>query len=1420
MDSRLRGNDVSLAGNDGSLAGNDGSLAGNDGRGTRVFRQPRSMGTSCWSFATASQGLFQFSVSTKQTTLYKLSNLNSLAMYIFYTFLQLSTVSFVATVISFFTNPEVAAGEYLEWQLPVNQQSDASLSVRARSVSVATKTQSTRTQSFTGEVTIFGQIDQPFIVCAQGLNAQGFTYQASAVVPFPFSDNDKSTHLYVLTLSERTGRMTIKESQPCPESFNHPYPFTSGQYLRSKRPFLVVDGRVEKTLNTQNAGAIPPADMPIKPVLFQSPSGGGYDTDDDNDFKRPPFMPVPDKMMVDLILLPTLSLPANWRDYLPFVGVYHWLTNTQPEGVTMVVRFGDSPPLTFQISLAESRELADKLLNTRALLHWLAPKLSGREHLIQQLLELTADSDELPNPLSEEILKSLRKQLAIVLELPDTEFSLEFEYSELERTFRRQTKTQTPPGTIQLGNSESTSSQNPAVNKGNKQRYSGRQTHNNEKQQNQPEQNYPEPDNKGTDYTHNAFSGDDEYYTVILHQTEYHVSKRQVLANLDRPASEAGLRLSCVDCEQSGFLLQELLPHAERHRITCDQCQQFRPIAGTLDARQVMLKSHTQSQCTRYRGQVPGTPSMDSTLTLFRFMIRFGTEETLLDLLQQFDLPIVAEDINQTDRNHRTVLHDLAQYTSPAVIRSFLQRFKHWVTAELIQLPDNDGWTSAHYLFQYQSEQDIMETIQSNGKMITWELQARQNRRGSTPLHILYHRNFFRAAEGVFQRLQNQTGRPVRQDLAMQNFSGANLLHILFASCSNTLIYNFIDQNYSLMTGAMLEAEAHNGETPLHILFGQAYPSTIQRLIEGCRIYLDSKVLRKKRAIDGNTPLHLLFARGNISLTKAFLGRVYFDYLIGLTTNHAGVSVSQMFLQHTSPAAASSWLRADLEHKHDQLLKTLLETNPELSWDELFQQARLFQVRSHRLDWLKEEREKSITEKSIVTVASGKNQLHEIARNSSPEEIAAFFERNAETITPAMLSEANIAGCTPFHILVDRGISAGTIFSWLLHGLSDAVANELLDRDLFGALSWRHIYDYARVSSYLEKDLKLKQVLGLLKPIFNQKPTSSEMASSPSTQEFSDAEAHMECPICMEAMVENVAATPCCGQLFHKDCITRWVENKKECSLCRKSISANQLTTIRLPEIVMTKVSDARPKVKPEEKSSSPDGAKLPHFATGQGHTGTVKAKVLPDSDRIKRLRDLHSAVRTGITPLIKKMLAFEPSLAKEKIDGETALHLAASEGQTEVIQTLLNSDPSLVKEKNILGETALHKAAYEGPTEAIHKLLKTGPLLAKEKDSDGKTALHNAAFRGHTVAIQTFLDFDRSLAKEKDNDGKTALHTAANCGHPEVIQKLLDSDRSLAKEKDKYGRTALDYAMQLICTDCKKLLEDYGAQPSGSLQQ
>ncbi|WP_257279575.1 ankyrin repeat domain-containing protein [Endozoicomonas sp. ISHI1] len=1190
-------------------------------------------------------------------------------MHSFYTFLQLFTVAFVATALTFFTNPEVATGEYLEWQLPIKKQSDSSITIRARSASVATKTQGTRTQSFTGEVTIFGQIDQPFIVCAQSLDAQGFTYEASAVVPFPFSDSDKSTHLYMLTLSERMGRIAIKESQPCPESFNHPYPFTSGQYLRSKKPFLVVDGRVEKTRDTQNYGAIPPVGMSIKPVLFQSPSGGGYDTDDFNDFRRPPFMPVPDKMMVDLILLPTLSLPANWRDYLPFVGVYHWLTNTQPEGVTIVVRFGDSPPFTFRISLAETRELADKLLNTRALLHWLAPRLSGREHLIQQLLELTADSDEL---LPEEILKSLRKQLAIVLELPDTEFSLEFEYSELERTFKRQTKAQTPPETIQLGNSQNTTSPNPAADKDNKQSDSVRQTHNNEKKQDQPGQNYPEPDNKPTDDTHNALSGDVEYYTIRLLQTEYHVSKRQVLANLDRPASEAGLRLSCLDCQQSGLVLQELLPHAERHWLTCDQCQQFSPTAGTVQARQIMLQSHTRSQCTHYRGQVLGAPLMDNTLTLFRFMIRFGTEETLLDLLQQFDLPIVAEDLNETDRNHRTVLQDLAQYTSPAVIQSFLQRLFVGFSA-----PPLEPLASSE-LVPEPSAPPLFDAVAHMECLICMEAMV-ENVVATSCCGQLFHKDcIIRWVE------DKKECSHCRKSISANQLTTIRLPNIVVTKVFDVRPKVKPEEKSSLPDGAKSS----------HFAIAQSHTETVK-----ARVLLDSD--RSERLQD----FHRAVSTGNTRLIRELLE--IDPSLAKEKDNHGRTTLHKAANQCQTEA-----------------IQTLLNFDRSLAKE-------------------KDNR--------------GQTALHKAAYNGQTEAIQTLLDFDR-----SLAKEKDKDGETALHFAVRHGqteaIQTLLNFDRSLAKEKDRFGNTALHMAAF----WGHT---EAIQTLLNFDRSLA------KETDNYGNTALHEAARNGRTEAIRILLKIEPSLAKEKNNNGNTALDLACHMGHE-----------ETAKVLRAAVGNKASLVL---------------------------------------TDTVKAEVLSDSDRSRRLRDFHDAASSGNTRLIMELLEIDPSLAKEKDDdGWSALHFAADNGQTEAIQTLLNFEPSLAKEKDDAGRTALYLAARNGHTEAIRTLLDFDRLLAKVKNNDGWSALHIAALRDQTEAIQTLLNFDRSLAKEKDNDGEMALHFAAEQGQTEAIQTLLNFDRSLAKETDKYGDTALDLAIELGHRKCKKLLEDYGAQPSGSLQQ
>ena len=355
-------------------------------------------------------------------------------MGIFHTSLRPSTLAFLSIVFSFFAKAEEATttAEHLEWQLPLDEQSYASLSVR-----VSKEKQVTKVQSFNGEVTISGKTGQSFIVCAQGLDSEGFYQQASTVVSLTFSDSNsldsnsldsnEGINIYVLTLNEKTGKLTITQSGHCPEYLRYQYPIASGQHIRSEKPFFIVSKRAAKTQDNQNSGMIPLASSPIIPKSLASFSGGGYDTDDQNDFKRPPFIPMPEKAVANLILLPTLNLPDNWRDYLPFAGIYHWLTD-QPEahdGLTLLVRFDGQPVITLRMSQVEFPDMAENLLNARRLLLWLISKLNGREALIQQLLDWAGNGADTGSPLAEETASVIRQWLLWAVEQPDTEFYLD-----------------------------------------------------------------------------------------------------------------------------------------------------------------------------------------------------------------------------------------------------------------------------------------------------------------------------------------------------------------------------------------------------------------------------------------------------------------------------------------------------------------------------------------------------------------------------------------------------------------------------------------------------------------------------------------------------------------------------------------------------------------------------------------------------------------------------------------------------------------------------------------------------------------------------------------------------------------------------------------------------------------------------------
>ena len=1254
--------------------------------------------------------------------------------------------------------------DYLEWQLPVDQYSSVSVRVRAGSPNTiqGTKKQEIKELPFTGKVTLSGQKGQLFILCTQELRTEGFAQLASGAVLLTTSGSDMPASAFMLSLTETTGRLIIVDSQPCPAHFGRQYPFVSQQHIQSEKPFLVMGKRADRVQDHPDGGSLAPFGLAIKPQPLPSLSGGGYGTDDHNDFKRPPFMPAQDKLMADLILLPTLSLPANWRDYLPFAGLYHWLTTTGHEGVTIIIRFGHQSPITLRISQAESRELAGQLLNLRQLLHWLAPRLNGRESLIQQLLELSpAENDTI---LSEKTLNAIRRQLAIVLEQPDTDFSLEFEYSELLRTLTGQDTKQQPPGIHQLGGTQSKTTQSQATGQGaggqrSSTRPAGRPG--SENSQRQGNRLYPDLDPEGIEPINGAYPDTPQYYTIKVHQTLYRINSQQVLSHLNDKVSEAPLRLECQDCWQTGIPLRDILPHAESHHLVCEQCQQFKPGAGPYDVRSRMLECHTQSQCQRYRGQEAAAPLTDESLPVLRFMLRFGTEDTLLNLLRQLTLPMPAVDLQQADQYGRTLLHDLTQHTPASVIKTAVQYFRQKVTPEHLQAQDKYGWTPLHHLFQSQSETFILELIQQLDKRITPRLLTLQNHRGSTLPHVLYHRGFSRAITEILKHVSSQTGDALKQELlVLQDISGMSLLHIVFSGRDQRVVYDFIDQWNRLFSAEALAVETFAGETPLHILFENGAGSGINLLIDHCAMHLHSELLSQRRTSDGNTPLHLLFARREPALIKNLLDSRYLhiDQAVITTPNYADISVLQALLQHSQPASAFAWLhQGSLEHK--QGLKTILDGSPAIGWPDFLRGAMAIDVMTPQLHWVRGELERmgliepsvepsappfeqlaslnsepvpsaptesllnsaaaekverpktpaasippqalKITEKSMLTDASGENLLHGIARDCSAEEIADIFSRNSHTITPDMLSAANHAGFTPLHILMDRNIKPGTVFPWLVNGLSYAVANELIDQGLLDKYSWQQLYDYARLSPYVEKDQKLKQILELMELIFIEapEPSGAKALTEPlSTGIAAGAIAYMECPICSDSMEDNCALTPCCDQIFHRECIERWVgANKNPCSHCRGYLDIKLLRNVRAPLIVVEgrnepEVIDVRPKVKPEENSPLPsgDGTKGSDWLYGAGHKD--------DS-----LREPGGSAKQ-----------------KSPIRGRksSALQQADSAGTA-----TYDIDPT--------DYNRLRRAASDGDTATVLACIKAGMRL-DVKDTDGNTLLHLAAMNGH----------------------------------------------------------------------------------------
>ncbi|WP_422134826.1 hypothetical protein [Endozoicomonas sp. ALD040] len=185
-------------------------------------------------------------------------------------------------------------------------------------------------------------------------------------------------------------------------------------------------------------GFDPIAAQQNEPMLF---GGSGYGLDDDDQTRRPPWMPFQTSNGYSLTLLPNLQLPPGLGDYLPDLRTWYtlldYLNLNANGGLTVLLRNDLQPDqkssvIILNISAYEQKEMKEHLTNARALMNWLAPKLNGREELVQLLLAMLSQTDV--SQLDENARALMQEQLAELLETGDHALNLELHLYRLEKT--------------------------------------------------------------------------------------------------------------------------------------------------------------------------------------------------------------------------------------------------------------------------------------------------------------------------------------------------------------------------------------------------------------------------------------------------------------------------------------------------------------------------------------------------------------------------------------------------------------------------------------------------------------------------------------------------------------------------------------------------------------------------------------------------------------------------------------------------------------------------------------------------------------------------------------------------------------------------------------------------------------------------
>ena len=255
--------------------------------------------------------------------------------------------------------------------------------------------------------------------------------------------------------------------------------------------------------------------------------------------------------------------------------------------------------------------------------------------------------------------------------------------------------------------------------------------------------------------------------------------------------------------------------------------------------------------------------------------------------------------------------------------------------------------------------------------------------------------------------------------------------------------------------------------------------------------------------------------------------------------------------------------------------------------------------------------------------------------------------------------------------------------------------------------------------------------------------------------EYAIAREGDDCSICFEAFSlsdpRKIVATEC-QHLYHKNCITPWIDQRGNCPVCRHKVEARNLKT----ESIFSGTNTENGLI----------------VACRQGDLGVIEEHYANDTSILSRH---HWSNNHGeAMPLIL---------------------IATESNQPDVVRLILRLCPGAIHQCSDNGISALITAAKLGEISLARELLESGADI-NHRDKEGYSPLHMAAYKGHSHFIDFLLE-NHAVIDILDQHCRTPLMLACWRGHMDIVQKLITRGCDLNQQTRHDEISALTYALE-----------------------